>query len=61
MLKKIAEFFNEVKGELKKVSWPSRQEVIHSTSIVVVTIMLLASFLWLIDMGLQSVVSAVIR
>jgi preprotein translocase subunit SecE len=36
MFGKITKFFNDVKVEMSKVSWPSRAELINSTMIVAV-------------------------
>jgi preprotein translocase subunit SecE len=49
MFKKIAEFFQEVKLELKKVVFPTRKEVIGSTWVVIVTVLIAAVFLGLVD------------
>ena len=46
MFKKIAEFFQEVKLEIKKVVFPTRKEVIGSTWVVIVTVLISAVFLW---------------
>ncbi len=52
MFKKIAEFFQEVKLELKKVVFPTKKEVIGSTWVVIITVVIAAFFLGLVDMGL---------
>ncbi len=52
MFKKIAEFFQEVKLELKKVVFPTKKEVMGSTWVVIVTVLIAAVFLGLVDMGL---------
>ncbi len=52
MFKRIAEFFQEVKLELKKVVFPTKKEVIGSTWVVVITVVIAAFFLGLVDMGL---------
>ncbi|MEK6699076.1 MAG: preprotein translocase subunit SecE [Nitrospirota bacterium] len=52
MLKRIAEFFQEVKLELKKVVFPTKKEVIGSTWVVIITVVIAAFFLGLVDMGL---------
>ncbi len=48
-MKKIGRYFKECWLEMKKVSWPSRQEVIHSTWIVIVSTILFAIALGLVD------------
>jgi preprotein translocase subunit SecE len=48
-------------GELKKVSWPKKDEIISSTWIVIIFIIVFAIVLGLIDFGAVSLVRAVIR
>ncbi|MBI4688627.1 MAG: preprotein translocase subunit SecE [Nitrospirae bacterium] len=49
MSNKIKNFFNEVKVELKKVIFPSKEEVIGATKIVIITVLIIAIFLGLVD------------
>jgi preprotein translocase subunit SecE len=48
-MKKIIQFFKDSFAELKKVTWPSRDEVLASTKVVIVTILLLALVLGIFD------------
>jgi preprotein translocase subunit SecE len=48
-MKKIVQFFKESVSELKKVSWPSRDEVKSSTKVVVVSVFIFAAILGLVD------------
>ncbi len=57
---KGGQFFREVKVELKKVTWPSRKETLASTSVVMALVLLAATFLGLIDLGLSRLIRAVI-
>jgi preprotein translocase subunit SecE len=52
MFKKVVEFLKEVKLELKKVVFPTKKEVIGSTWVVIVTVLISALFLGMVDMGL---------
>jgi preprotein translocase subunit SecE len=61
MFSKIKNFFREVKIELKKVVFPSREEVIGSTKIVVVLVLIVAVFLGMIDMLLSKIIGMVIK
>ncbi len=45
----ILEFLTDVKGELKKVSYPTRAETIGSTSVVVVFCLIMSLYLSLVD------------
>ena len=46
---KIREFLRETIGELRKVNWPSRQEAIHLTQIVIAVIFIMAAILGGLD------------
>ncbi|MBI5966986.1 MAG: preprotein translocase subunit SecE [Deltaproteobacteria bacterium] len=52
----MQQFFREVRVELKKVTWPSRKETIASTSVVLVTVILVAFFLGIVDLGLSRLI-----
>ena len=42
-------FFSEVRGELRKVAWPTRQEVINSTIIVLIAIVVMTTLIFGFD------------
>jgi len=46
---RIIKFFRESYAELRKVAWPSREEVASSTKVVLVSVSLIALALGLID------------
>ncbi len=50
------QFFREVRIELKKVTWPSRKETIASTSVVLITVILVAFYLGIVDLGLSRLI-----
>jgi preprotein translocase subunit SecE len=43
------DFWRDTSSEMKKVTWPARQEVISTTVVVVVTTIVFAVFLWACD------------
>ncbi|MFA4945012.1 MAG: preprotein translocase subunit SecE [Lentisphaeria bacterium] len=45
----IRAFFLNVIAELKKCTWPTRQELVESTTTVILSVILLSLFVWLID------------
>ena len=47
----IANFMIAAEGEMKKVSWSSRQEIMVSTSIVIVVVIVMAALLGTTDFG----------
>jgi preprotein translocase subunit SecE len=46
---KIKEFFEGVKKEMKKVTWPSQKELIDNTIVVVIFSIILAIFIFGVD------------
>jgi len=48
----IRRFFKDAQIEVRKVVWPSRQETIQTTLIVMVVVIIVGVFLWLLDMFL---------
>lgn len=61
MLNKVKEFFREVKGELKKVVFPSKDELIGSTWVVIITVIIISLFLGIVDLGLTKIVGLALR
>ncbi|OGW72355.1 MAG: preprotein translocase subunit SecE [Omnitrophica bacterium GWA2_52_12] len=57
MLGGVSNFINETKQELKKVTWPSRSELMQATAVVIVTTFILALYIGAID----SVLSVIVR
>ncbi|KPK85078.1 MAG: preprotein translocase subunit SecE [Deltaproteobacteria bacterium SM23_61] len=55
-LRTAQQFFREVRVEMKKVTWPSRKETIASTSVVLVTVFLVAFYLGIVDLGLSRLI-----
>ena len=61
MANKAAGFVNEVKGELKKVSWPTKDELIGSTVVVLVTVAMLSVFVGICDLVFSRAINLMIR
>jgi preprotein translocase subunit SecE len=61
MANKVSQFLSESKGELKKVTWPSRQEVKGSTFVVIVLTALLAGFIFIFDTIFSRLITFLIR
>ena len=49
---KSREFLREVKSEWKKVSFPSREEVVSTTIVVLIASTIMAIYLWLADLAI---------
>ena len=60
MFKKIMDFINEVKTEMTKVSWPSREETIGSTVVVLVVVAIISVFIGLSDAVISKILGKII-
>lgn len=58
-MKRIIQFFRESYSELKKVVWPSRDEVASSTRVVIISVVLVAIALGIVDFVLITAVDLV--
>jgi preprotein translocase subunit SecE len=61
IISKTVQFLREVKMELKKVTWPSRKQTLGSTLVVLILVTIIAFFLGAVDIGLSSLVRAVLQ
>lgn len=59
-MQKVFSFMREARAELKKVSWPGKQQVWYSTLVVIFVTLLVAVYLGIVDMALTGVFSRVI-
>jgi preprotein translocase subunit SecE len=61
MFNRISEFFQDVKLELKKVVFPTKKEVIGSTWVVIVSVLIASVFLGIVDMALGKFMTTVFK
>ncbi len=45
----VPEYLQEVRGELRKVAWPTKAEVINSTVIVLVAVIVMTALIFALD------------
>jgi preprotein translocase subunit SecE len=60
-LKDTAQFFREVKVELQKVTFPTRQETVGSTIVVLILTVILATYLGFSDWALARIVKMLLE
>jgi preprotein translocase subunit SecE len=49
MREKIIGFFDDVVKEMKKVTWPTKEELKDSTGVVLVATLIIAVFVYIVD------------
>ena len=61
MWNNIKKFFSEVRAEMQKVTWSSREEILGSTGVVLMTMFILSTFIGISDFILSHALSVLIR
>jgi len=59
-MNKITGFIKEVYGELVKVTWLGRKDVVRSTIAVSFVVILVSIYISLVDLGLNTVLKAIL-
>ncbi len=57
MFEKITNFLKGVRGEVARVTWPSRAEVISLTGLILIVVIILTIYIW----GVDTVVEGLLR
>ncbi|HHV43841.1 MAG TPA: preprotein translocase subunit SecE [Firmicutes bacterium] len=52
---RVRRFFREVRGEVRKVVWPNRQELLKFTGVVIFTVVLVAIFIGVSDLVIAQI------
>lgn len=59
LFSRIAKWFRELKGECRKIVWPTRQQTINNTLVVIAAVIIVGIFIWVLDLifgfGVQQV------
>ena len=58
--KKVVRFFKEIKTELKKVVWPTRNQLINYTITVLFTCLVVGAIIWIVDFGLAKIIGFIL-
>jgi preprotein translocase subunit SecE len=56
-----SEYVKDVRVEMSKVSWPSREELRESTLVVIVMVFVIAIFIGVVDRALSLAFEAIIK
>jgi preprotein translocase subunit SecE len=59
MKEKIVNFVNDVVKEMKKVTWPTRDELKESTTVVIVVCLVLSAFTYVVDMAINKILQGI--
>lgn len=59
-MERISTFVHEVRVESRKVTWPSREELQESTTVVLMTVLIISMFIFIVDLGVSRVVTTLL-
>lgn len=59
MIERIKNYLAETRTELKKVTWPSRQDLVDSTRVVIVATLIVTVFTGIVDQILSRIIKLV--
>lgn len=57
----IKRYFRETKAEMKKVSWPSKKDVVKHTQVVIASIVFIGLALWLVDLAFGGILNFLLK
>ncbi|MCK5828222.1 preprotein translocase subunit SecE [Candidatus Bipolaricaulota bacterium] len=61
MFERITNYFKGVRAEVARVSWPSRNEVISLTALILLLVVLVTLYIWGVDGILGTMVKVLVR
>ncbi len=60
MKEKVIAFFQDAVKEMEKVTWPTREELMESTRVVIVVCLLIAVFTWVVDFAVSKMLQTIL-
>jgi len=61
MFERITNYLKSVRGEIARVSWPSRNEIISLTALILLLVVLVTLYIWGIDGILGTLIKILVR
>jgi preprotein translocase subunit SecE len=58
---RITRYFKEVRAEITKVTWPSRQEVVRLSAIVIAVLLITSAFMAILDYVFSRLMQVIIN
>ena len=56
----LSQYLKDSKGEMKKVTWPSRKATVGLTWVVLIVVFIISLYLGVVDLGLSKLVKFVL-
>lgn len=58
---KVAKYFKDLKSEFKKVVWPTKEQTLNNTAVVMATLVIFGVFVTLCDLGLSALLNLILN
>jgi len=58
---RVAEYFKEVRAEIRKVTWPARNEVVRMSAIVMIVLLASSAFMAIVDYGFSWLMGLIVK
>ena len=58
---RVLKWLKDLKGELKKVTWPSAKSVLKNVGIVIACVLIVGVFIWVFDWLARAVIDALLQ
>ncbi|MDC1068579.1 preprotein translocase subunit SecE [Candidatus Kapabacteria bacterium] len=59
MIESIKKFVADVQSEMKKVTWPTREQLTESTNVVIGVTLVITALVFVIDFGLKNILELI--
>jgi preprotein translocase subunit SecE len=57
----VQDYLSDVRTEMRRVTWPSKQEIYGTTVMVLITTFLFGIYFWLCDQSFSHLISKILR
>ena len=58
---RVKRWFKDLKGELKKVTWPTLKDVVKNVGVVILCVLIIGVFIWVFDWLARAVIDALLK
>ena len=58
---RVLRWLKDLKGELKKVTWPSVKDVVKNVGVVILCVLIVGVFIWVFDFLARAVIDALLQ
>lgn len=59
MKEKVINYFKDIAKEMKKVSWPTKDQLRDYTKIVILTMIIMSIFVYIVDKGVSEILKVI--